>query len=684
MSSESPSSQPKPGASPQSIIVSRVRQLSAKVLGEALEKIAGTILIVTENSVINALEITVGTPFLKERSVEGFGLIQMESPNTQAQNLVFLINPTLPNIHRVMSIAKHTTGKKFHILFIPNELPFCKQILKDNGMANTFSRQITNWHWIALDNDLLTLDMPFVFRYTAVDGDWSPLYFLSSGILDILSVTKPRTLTRILAKGDLSSFVADRILDGLTKSDKRTPTEEDNDLPQINNLILLDRSVDLVTPTATQLTYLGLIDETVGIETGCIQGDFGPEGKKIRFFLRPNDQILREIQDKSFNAVGRSLHQKALEIAEKEKSYKDQTDMNKLRTFVKELEDLTQQHQNLAIHTKLAERTRGIISERRFHEQLEVEQSLFEQTDSIGVGGTTGSSITNAGLGGEKVPNSSAAEYIEDKMGLGVSPWKALRLMSLYTQCCTIKQKVYDNLKAAFVQTYGFHHVHTLWNAELAGILRNPGKESGEAERDKGGVWNYAKTVKNLKAVVDDDDEINPRDFAYTYASYAPISVRLVQYAFSPQRGWGLPAVDDTLRLHTTGEKHTHRLTYNTSVITASSSINLSTLLDPSATTDSRHTTQSQSHQNTTFVSVSTDTPDTLTPLSTSSVTLVVFIGGITYAEIAALRQLQKILNTTIVIATTSIITGSRLCESMKETIRNRLSWNPQMGISKR
>lgn len=36
--------------------------------------------------------------------------------------------------------------------------------------------------------------------------------------------------------------------------------------PKIDNLVLLDRSVDLLTPIATQLTYEGLIDHFFGIE----------------------------------------------------------------------------------------------------------------------------------------------------------------------------------------------------------------------------------------------------------------------------------------------------------------------------------------------------------------------------------------------------------------------------------
>ena len=35
--------------------------------------------------------------------------------------------------------------------------------------------------------------------------------------------------------------------------------------PQIDNLFIIDRTVDLLTPMLTQLTYEGLIDEMYGI-----------------------------------------------------------------------------------------------------------------------------------------------------------------------------------------------------------------------------------------------------------------------------------------------------------------------------------------------------------------------------------------------------------------------------------
>ncbi len=43
-------------------------------------------------------------------------------------------------------------------------------------------------------------------------------------------------------------------------------TPEREVAPHIDTIILLDRSVDLLTPLSTQLTYEGLIDEIYGIK----------------------------------------------------------------------------------------------------------------------------------------------------------------------------------------------------------------------------------------------------------------------------------------------------------------------------------------------------------------------------------------------------------------------------------
>jgi hypothetical protein len=46
--------------------------------------------------------------------------------------------------------------------------------------------------------------------------------------------------------------------------------QEPQIIPKIDNLILVDRTVDLITPMMTQLTYEGLVDENFGIKYSSI------------------------------------------------------------------------------------------------------------------------------------------------------------------------------------------------------------------------------------------------------------------------------------------------------------------------------------------------------------------------------------------------------------------------------
>jgi hypothetical protein len=44
-------------------------------------------------------------------------------------------------------------------------------------------------------------------------------------------------------------------------------------VPEIDSLILIDRTTDLVTPLLTQMTYEGLVDEMFGITNSFIEID---------------------------------------------------------------------------------------------------------------------------------------------------------------------------------------------------------------------------------------------------------------------------------------------------------------------------------------------------------------------------------------------------------------------------
>lgn len=131
-----------------------------------------------------------------------------------------------------------------------------------------------------------------------------------------------------------------------------SPNQEPQIVPKIDNLILIDRSVDYLTPMMTQLTYEGLVDEYLGIKysrhfyfiyISCIdtpdfmfvikkkaQVELSPDKKKTQstsdnkvnvvelkksiVILNSSDSLFAEIRDKNFNAINHVLSRTAKEL----------------------------------------------------------------------------------------------------------------------------------------------------------------------------------------------------------------------------------------------------------------------------------------------------------------------------------------------------------------------------------
>ena len=70
-------------------------------------------------------------------------------------------------------------------------------------------------------------------------------------------------IPNIYGKGKYAKMVADQII---RMRKELTQNQEPQVNPKIDNLIIIDRSVDNVTPMMIQLTYEGLVDENFNIK----------------------------------------------------------------------------------------------------------------------------------------------------------------------------------------------------------------------------------------------------------------------------------------------------------------------------------------------------------------------------------------------------------------------------------
>uniref|UniRef100_A0A7N2MDT4 Uncharacterized protein n=1 Tax=Quercus lobata TaxID=97700 RepID=A0A7N2MDT4_QUELO len=199
-------------------------------------------------------------------------------------------------------------------------------------------------------------------------------------------------------------------------------------------------------------------------------------------------------------------------------------------------------------------------------------------------------------------------EYIEELIHKQEPLVNVLRLLILFSITSSgLSKKQFDYLRQDFMHiiitvnslgrellhSYGFEHMATLNNLEKAGLLRKQESKS-----------NWLTIKRALQLVVEDTDTANPNDIAYVFSGYAPLSIRLVQHAV--QSGWR--PIEEILKLLPGPHSETKRGRFSSSPSydTLQASANIDKVAD-----------------------------------GRRSLVLVVFIGGITFAEISALRFLS-------------------------------------------
>ncbi|XP_053442960.1 vacuolar protein sorting-associated protein 33A isoform X1 [Nycticebus coucang] len=579
-----------------------LREAVRRELREFLDKCAGSKAIVWDEYLTGPFGLIAQYSLLKEHEVEKmFTLKGNRLPAADVKNIIFFVRPRLELMdiiaENVLSEDRRGPVRDFHILFVPRRSLLCEQRLKDLGVLGSFiHREEYSLDLIPFDGDLLSMESEGAFKECYLEGDQTSLYHAAKGLMTLQALYG--TIPQIFGKGECARQVANMMI-----RMKREFTGSQNSIfPVFDNLLLLDRNVDLLTPLATQLTYEGLIDEIYGIQNSYVklppekfapkkQGDGGKdlptEAKKLQ--LNSAEELYAEIRDKNFNAVGSVLSKKAKIISAAFEERHNAKTVGEIKQFVSQLPHMQAARGSLANHTSIAELIKDVTTSEDFFDKLTVEQEFMSGIDT------------------DKVNN-----YIEDCIAQKHPLIKVLRLVCLQSVCNSgLKQKVLDYYKREILQTYGYEHILTLNNLEKAGLLKS----------QTGGRNNYPTIRKTLRLWMDDVNEQNPMDISYVYSGYAPLSVRLAQLLSRP--GWR--SIEEVLRI-LPGPHFEERQPL------------------PTGLQKKRQPGENR-------------------------VTLIFFLGGVTFAEIAALRFLSQLEDggTEYVIATTKLINGTSWIEALME-----------------
>ncbi|KAM5575463.1 hypothetical protein ABKV19_014427 [Rosa sericea] len=192
-----------------------------------------------------------------------------------------------------------------------------------------------------------------------------------------------------------------------------------------------------------------------------------------------------------------------------------------------------------------------------------------------------------------------------------------LRLLILFSITNSgLPKENFDYMRNELLRSYGFEHMATLKNLEKAGLFKK--------QETKG---NWLRVKRALQLVIEHSDTANPNDIDYVFSGYAPLSIRLVQHAI--RSGWR--PIEETLKL----------------------------LPRPHSETKKGPFSSSASFDN-------FQGPETKVADGKRSLVLVIFIGGVTFAEISALRFLssREGMAYDFIVGTTKMVSGHSLTET--------------------
>ncbi|XP_026473937.1 vacuolar protein sorting-associated protein 33A-like isoform X2 [Ctenocephalides felis] len=530
----------------------------------------------------------------------------------QVRHVIFITRPNEEMMDIIaMNILKNDREnlngsllREFHLFFVPRKSILCIERLKNKGVYGSLTNVFEfKCHLFPLDNDLVSMELPCSFRELYLENDPTCIHQSALALMSLQRMFGQ--FNKICGKGQYANQLMTH-LKRMTKLEEFSQTKS-----SIDQLLIIERSTDLISPLITQLTYEGLIDEFYGISNNTAsfpaqkfhsdQNDNSAQNLNVDtklIVLNSADELFSELRDKNFNAVGSALSKQARSIASQfEERHKDKS-VQEIKQFVAKLPDMLASKQALATHTAIAEYIKEETDSFNFMDTLQCEQEFLSCIDT------------------EK-PN----PYVEDLIAQSKKLIKVLRLLCLQSLTGSgLKQKVLEYYKRELVHVYGINTFLTLNNLEKCGLLR---MQTGSRQ--------YAVLRKTLRLTMQDTSELTPTDISYVHSIYAPLSIRLVEHIVR-NKNW--LSLQDTIGV-LPGPLFEEQISSVPSQVR-------------------RESIQSENSQS-----------------DSSRVILVFFLGGCTYAEISALRFLsqQEENNVEFVIATTKIINGNNLIESLMQPL---------------
>ncbi|KAI2803156.1 Vacuolar protein sorting-associated protein 33A [Blomia tropicalis] len=613
--------------------LSSIRDVSRSVLFSLLDSIEGTKSMVWDSKLIGPFGLISDYGLLKEHKI--VQMLELRGgrllSNISAQNVIYFIRPKsafmdIISENILQESVSRLSNINLHIIFVPYKSVICERQLQFLGVFGDIS-SINEYSpdFYVFDSDVISIEWPLSYKECNLESDFSSLYQSARALMTL------QCLYGIIPSITGIGFAARTVWNVMARMRREMQGIEPSIVPQFDHLILIDRSIDTLTPMVQQLNYEGLLDEIYGINQTVIElppdkfvqnnqdditnagtsvQNVEPPTEKKRFQLNSAEDLFKKLRDSNHLSVGPILHSSAKSLAAQFDERKFAKTVREIRQFVDKIPFLQKLRSSQANHTSMAELIREHTNTEEFQELLFYENEILNGIDTDEIN-----------------------PYIENCINKSESLFKILRLIAIQSFCGNgLKRKVYDFYKREIVQTYGYEHMLSLSRIEHAGLIRVSGG-AGWSGRSYSMIRNRLKLTWDINGASGGANSNASPDIGHVHNGYTPLTVRIVQQL----EQFGYRSLSDVLS----------RLLLRQNVPIFDDIQQLPPTLRKRRNSDTT-SLQSSAEMNQKLV-------------------LIFFLGGCTFSEISSLRCLshKDSVNTDFIVATTSIINGNTFIQSL-------------------
>ena len=439
------------------------------------------------------------------------------------QMLIFVIKPINDSIDNVIFINTMVNGTvksiDINIIFIPGETPKIIEYLIEMNHINAFGLYSFSIDIVPIDYDLFSLDNDESFREIYIDKNNSSIEQLANIVLK-LEVAFGKIKHKYI-KGNNAKLFFDLLFN----------KEEEHNIKSTDEtfgMIVLDRSVDFITPFLSNLTYEGLVDDCYGINKGQIKvkknlfkGNFKEFDKKIK----PEKDMMIYPLTSDINGFYCDL-----------RCFHYQTVLKYLLGLSNRMEEIKKNKNNIKSLSEVGDT--AIELQKLVHinsykqDNMEMIHEIFKIVDE------DYQIKENSILQGISQSNSETFydDCITDKKDLD----KILSLMILESLTQNGIEN-YAKIKRDILAVYGYQNLFLLRNLETLEWL----KEKDKLSLKKIFKSNYQQISEKLNLFTEDFFLGKTDSLSYVHQGYCPISLRLIEKV--GEGGWS--EIKDILQL---------------------------------------------------------------------------------------------------------------------------------------